>query len=530
MNKGFTLIGVMVASVIGLIVLIGLSSAISGMQAQVRSIELGLNQNALKDRLFKGFPATCKDNLKHLGQKIKVGGGQSDNKSIQLLKLNTLRDGNGDIVYADGFDYDLNNVNHRKNLQTMYGIGFVDQATVNKEVKGITLGLYCFDPINQGIWDGAGASPCKCVGQSLPCEKTWILALRSMTIKRDLPYWDKPIDHKFTIIYEQTPNPAGDNFVCGATGSNPVQGMSEDQFYKDENSNFTNAVLGKNAGKEKGKENVFIGFGTGKNTGGAGMQNVFIGHHTGHLNTTGKKNVFIGKGAGHNNKTGEENIFIGQRAGQSLTNKDGNIFIGNEAGQNTHGEGNIFIGNEAGQGNSHDSNRFVVGTSGTPAKRNWLKGEIGTDDFTINNKQVCFRSSSGGTSNCSNHIHSSKTLKKKIKPFKDFKKAMDDILKTPLFTYQYKDKDSYPKKKRMGVIAEELPKHLQLKDKNQPPQPDWPSIYGTFWGAIKALYEISQDKNKERAEMFNEIKSLKKEIKELKTRLNKTEKKLEGIK
>ena len=39
----------------------------------------------------------------------------------------------------------------------------------------------------------------------------------------------------------------------------------------------------------------------------------------------------------------------------------------------------------------------------------------------------------------------------------------------------------------MGVIAEELPELLQLK--KDPPFPDWPSIYGSFWASIKALHE-----------------------------------------
>lgn len=65
-------------------------------------------------------------------------------------------------------------------------------------------------------------------------------------------------------------------------------------------------------------------------------------------------------------------------------------------------------------------------------------------------------------------------------------KALKDILETPLFTYYFKDKDNFPKKKRMGVIAEDLPKNLQLKGK--PIAPDWPSIYGTLWAGIKALH------------------------------------------
>ena len=104
---------------------------------------------------------------------------------------------------------------------------------------------------------------------------------------------------------------------------------------------------------------------------------------------------------------------------------------------------------------------------------------------------------------------SSKVYKKNIKPFKNFEKALQDIISTSLFTYEYKKNHS--KKSRMGIISEELPKHLQIKDldsglrrndklsrndgakgkssaKKKPSMPDWPSVYGTFWASIKTLF------------------------------------------
>ena len=101
--------------------------------------------------------------------------------------------------------------------------------------------------------------------------------------------------------------------------------------------------------------------------------------------------------------------------------------------------------------------------------------------------------------------HSSRVYKKNIRPFKDFEKALRDIETTPLFTYQFKAKESHPDKIRIGLIAEELPARLQLSRKPKrekaphthshshaaakasPPAPDWPSVYGTLWAGIKAL-------------------------------------------
>ncbi len=143
---------------------------------------------------------------------------------------------------------------------------------------------------------------------------------------------------------------------------------------------------------------------------------------------------------------------------------------------------------------------------------------------------------------------SSKVYKKNIRPFNDMEKALKDILETPLFTYYFKDKNNFPKKKRMGVIAEDLPKNLQLKGK--PIAPDWPSIYGTLWAGIKALHSkietkfktlnstieakfkaLSKTNNEFKKELANtkqelksaneKIDSLSKELKELKSSFEK---------
>ena len=106
-------------------------------------------------------------------------------------------------------------------------------------------------------------------------------------------------------------------------------------------------------------------------------------------------------------------------------------------------------------------------------------------------------------SNC----FSSRVYKKNITPYSDLDKSLKQIVDTPLFTYQYK-KD-HPNKTRMGVISEELPNFLQIKDKGAPSRPDWVSIYGTLWAGIKALFQ-KQDKLKEQ----NTV--LKKEIQQLK--------------
>ena len=291
-----------------------------------------------------------------------------------------------------------------------------------------------------------------------------------------------------------------------------------------------NAFIGHNAGfsNSTGHYSTFIGFEAGKNN-SAGKENVFIGHKVGLNNSSGKWNTFLGFEAGKNNSTSDGNTFIGRQAG--LINgigynntfigaevgknniignmntfvgyragwksvKDRNTFVGYNAGENNStGEGNTFVGNSAGaQITTGSGNIFIgfhagdnpsyVGTRnqlviGNDSHREWIKGTIGTSTLSVNGVSI--------------PLSSSRALKKNIRPDRNFNKALEDILKTPLFTYEYKNKQDHPEKSRMGIISEELPKHLRFKDNSNLPHPDWPSIYGTFWAGIKALHEMIVD-------------------------------------
>ena len=128
----------------------------------------------------------------------------------------------------------------------------------------------------------------------------------------------------------------------------------------------------------------------------------------------------------------------------------------------------------------------------------------------MNGKQVSYQGHTHPHSSVPDHYHnflsnyqfniyrkttgpliSSRIYKKNIKLFKNYDKALEDIKKTPLFSYQYKK--IIPKKTRWGIISEELPKHLQIKEKGTPSMPDWVSIYGTLWAGIKALHKKLMD-------------------------------------
>jgi len=108
--------------------------------------------------------------------------------------------------------------------------------------------------------------------------------------------------------------------------------------------------------------------------------NYFIGHETGHSNTTGLYNSFIGYKAGRSNTTGNYNIFIGDHSG--YLNDEGmfNLFIGDSAGyQNTSGFSNVFLGPWAGMSNSTGYYNVSLGyIAGAYNETGWQNIFLGT--------------------------------------------------------------------------------------------------------------------------------------------------------
>ena len=331
-------------------------------------------------------------------------------------------------------------------------------------------------------------------------------------------------EHECLSVYDTTlPNDV--LFVgCGTTEENTTKGTLAFGRHagSGNNTGLYNTFIGHSAGQNNtaGKHNIFLGYKAGfRNTIGrdnifvgsfvgqhntGGFENIFIGANSGNVNTTGSYNVFVGKGSGNANTTGRYNVFLGWAAGETNTAGSGSIFLGSRAGhRNTTGNWNIFLGHNAGINNRAGHNNIFIGPQagstseytdkdnklviGNSRNNTWIVGDIGTNTLKVNNKTVCLQ----GGPRCSSP--SSRTLKKNIRAFKNFDKALQDILKTPLFSYQFKD--NQPDKKRMGIISEELPERLQIK--SQPVQPDWPSIYGTLWAGIKALHKLFVDFKKD---------------------------------
>ena len=234
-----------------------------------------------------------------------------------------------------------------------------------------------------------------------------------------------------------------------------------------------------------------------KNT--TGSDNTYIGALSGHQNTTGKFNTFIGEHTFAQNERGEYNTVLGAGAGGGMTGSD-----------------NVVIGAQA----TNSSNLAVNGVFlvGNRYHKDWITGSFGSNSLFINGKRVCTEGFNCGISALPNPETppSSKTLKKNIRPFSSIEKSLEDILKTPLFTYQYKDKNFHPAKKRMGLIAEDLPKDLQLPVEDRV-EPDWPSVYGTLWAGIKALHSKIE---KEVARLLSSLKEFKEDLKKLEKQIS----------
>ena len=337
-----------------------------------------------------------------------------------------------------------------------------------------------------------------------------------------------------------------------------------------------NVFIGRHAGNKNitGGENVFIGKEAGKaNT---SSLNTFVGYQAGLVNTTAPKNTFIGAETGKANTKGRWNTFVGYKAGlntdmvdpTSSTEAMQNVFIGKQTGElTTSGGSNTFIGTLAGYANTLGSYNIFIGrgvagssttehggvsktasnqlnignlifgklpTSAPPATPSFFSGRYtptgGLSERVVINgdllvKGDVYKKCGTGTtcdSTVAIPISSSKVFKKNIVPFTDYNKSLQDILRTPLFNYQYK-KD-HPDKTRMGVIAEDLPENLQLKD--NPISPDWPTIWGTLWAGIKEVYARLQQF---KAEVLKALKGIRASLTQTQDRLEILEKKIKAL-
>ena len=108
-----------------------------------------------------------------------------------------------------------------------------------------------------------------------------------------------------------------------------------------------NVALGYKAGHSAttAKENIYIGYQAGKNTGGTdtGYRNIAIGYYAqgGGTTVTGNHNVGAGNGTWEDLTSGNGNTAFGSAAGSEVSTGDYNVLIGHQAGVNGSPAGKI---------------------------------------------------------------------------------------------------------------------------------------------------------------------------------------------
>ena len=506
LNRGFSLVGALTASVIGLMVTYGITHNL----VQTKLYSLSMEKREQRKSLYSFVnnilqePQACRNSLK--GQDLSGSSADTD-RSFELTALKDVsddtlmdftKDGNGNLTDSATKNQLKNlGVDKFEKLEFRYkparsSMGQV-VLTSRTEVKGL------HEKSNREIvWEisalkveavsGHGDQVTSCYSQiSLFVSEEGdpndpmagpggnVFAGHGAGVSNQTAY-HRGEGNTFIGYRAGWKNTTGrDNVFIGAlAGMNNTTGSRN--MFIGEVAGYSNTTGSKNmfAGMESGKnittggENTFIGEQSGIST-TTGRNNVFLGQSAGRDNTSGEENVFVGRGAGYNNESGEYNTYLGNWAGDYNTTGEHNTCVGFRACDRNTGSRNVIIGYQADTNARATDDAFIVGNG---ASTRWLTGTIGGSSLKVKGQETVNASS--------------RTLKKSISRFFEFEKSLQDILNTPLFNYSYKEKALHPKKQRMGLIAEELPKHLQLPGENYP-HPDWPSIYGTLWAGIKAL-------------------------------------------
>jgi len=544
-----------VASVVGLIVVAGFSQMFGNMAGRLKEMEHQAASVFLSEFIGDQLTAGCENTLRN-GQTI---GGVDLPDYIKI--------GNDTEVHF----YELRNANDRlvldldsekERMEADYGIvghTFFQLNCVDDHDSDSTTPPNC---------DYTSTGPNTCNGV-FPCSRKWSLSFISQRRTKGIFQYNRSVTFEVDIEYNTDPNIDIKDFGCNTLTLAGGMGESDPCVYikgaltlagcGNTTKNITvtshaneTTAYGHNAGPGDltGKYNTFIGYLAGEDT--TGQDNVFLGHSAGLEHQGSVRNVFLGRSAGRDRISGDHNTIIGAWAASVSKTGSSNVFIGTDSGRTNSGDHNIFVGRSSGDDSKYSlvDNTFIIGNL---SNRDWIVGNIGTKTISVAGVEICLEdgtncptTASGGLP-AHTHAPSSRTVKKNIKPFKNFEKALKDLLKTPLFTYEYK-KD-HPKKSRMGIISEELPGHLQIKDKDKPSAPDWPSIYGSFWAGIKALNKLfdglkrelvskitklektlSQKLKKFKQEIFSKLKNLRTRITGLESQQEKLAEELSQLK
>jgi hypothetical protein len=259
-----------------------------------------------------------------------------------------------------------------------------------------------------------------------------------------------------------------------------------------------NTFIGSESGKlSSGSHNTYIGNSVCSYTGSDGSYNTFLGSESGYKNEKGVGNLFAGAGSGSSNKDGSWNVFLGQSAGQSNELGTNNVFIGaNSAISSVNGNSCIIIGDNSDTFGNTPVNQIVIGQGVVSYGDNSITFPKNLKSFP-NGVEVCFSSASGG---CLFPVSSSLKWKTNIE---DIEKNIDTSKIYDLNPVTYNSVNGDPKETHIGLIAEDVDKLFpELVPKDEEGNPS--SVKYSLLSVV----------------LIAELKKLKKEIDDLKSKLN----------
>ncbi|MCZ0933484.1 MAG: hypothetical protein OXJ52_10100 [Oligoflexia bacterium] len=191
-NSGFSIMGTLVASAIGLIVLIGITKSFVQMDSKIKQATQKTQRISLISLLGNHIndPGHCKETL--LPSATQISAGTDTN--LQQIK-----------VQGGGMALDL--VAEKSQLKTKYGMeGLVDFQLKCEEAGGVNACKKC-----------AGPFPCSPV--------KWSLSLISQTKVNNIPSFNRILQQPLNITHT---GPNDSDFECGFLASQP-QLACEDQ-------------------------------------------------------------------------------------------------------------------------------------------------------------------------------------------------------------------------------------------------------------------------------------------------------------
>ena len=329
-NAGFSLVGILVSSGIGLLVIVSINQVFIHLATRVSQ-----NEDRYKKILFHSYivdtlsdPKAC---LNTLGDPLTLDS--SNELIVPAIKDN----GSPPEIF------DLTTPEAKKEMKTKYGIGDF------QELK--------FQDYNA------------------TAKTAQLILIAKRLLHKQIPIYEQNTVFHLKDVEVSSNKVTGCRVIGSVLEGGGVCGASTDYYKADCNDktligydgpidisgDFTTAV-GYKAGSSSstGANNTFLGYEAGTdNT--SGRDNVLLGYQAGEENTSGEDNTYAGYQAGEENTSGEDNTYAGYRAGEESTIAAKVVSLGFEAGRQNSNDENTYVGYQAGENSQVGTRKTFIG-------------------------------------------------------------------------------------------------------------------------------------------------------------------------